>query len=128
MEHFGTHAEHKKSLENYREPIHEPDEAREHIHELFAQGERPVVSVPEEYAGALSHGLVARATWIPGFEAIVGTFAREPYLPSNEKRVLVKVELDENQIEPRFTGPQKIFEGIVVLRGPIPPEQLVRLN
>lgn len=128
MEHLGMHSEHKRSLENYREPIHEPDEAREHIRELFAQGERPVVSVPEQYAEAIANGLVAHATWVPGFEAIVGTFARDPYLPSNEKRVLVKVDLDENQIEPRFTGPQKLFEGIVVLRGPISPERLVRLN
>ena len=97
----------RRSLEHGKF-ITDPESAREQIHELFEKGERPVVSVPEEYADAISKGLVARATWIPGFSAIVGTFGRDPYLPNTDsgKRVLVKVELDEDQIEPRFTGPQ----------------------
>ena len=97
---------------------------------MFERGERPVVSVPEEYADAISKGLVAHSTWIPGFSAIVGTFGREPYVPNTDsgKRVLIKVELEEDQIEPRFTGPQNANQGIVVLRGPIAPERIARLN
>ena len=112
------------------ELITDPESAREKIHEMFERGERPVVSVPEEYAEAISKGLVPHSTWIPGFSAIVGTFGRAPYEPNTDsgKRVLVKVELDENQIEPRFTGPQNAYQGIVVLRGPIPPERIARFN
>lgn len=102
--------------------------ARGRIHELCEKGERPVVSVPEQYADALSRGLTAHATWIPDFEAIAGTLGREPYLPRNEKRVLVEVDVPEAQIVPRFTGPKKSFEGVVVLRGPIPPDHLKRLG
>src|SRR5688572_13752784 len=90
-----------KKLERI-EQITDPAEARERIHEMFEKGERPVVSVPEQYADALSKGLVAHSTWIPGFSALVGTFGREPYTPLGEKRVLVRVELDEDQLEPRF--------------------------
>lgn len=98
-----------------QELITDPEDARALIHEQFARGERPVISVPEEYAPFLTRGLAPRATWIPGFEAIVGTFGRAPYVPPGEKRVLVKVELDENQIIPRFTGPSKSYQGIVVI-------------
>ena len=112
------------------ELITDPEDARERIHEAFEKGERPVISIPEQYADALSKGLVAHSTWIPGFSAIVGTFGREPYVPNTDsgKRVLIKVELEEDQIEPRFTGPQNAYQGIVVLRGPIAPERIARLN
>ena len=112
------------------ESITDPGDAREIIHEMYERGERPIVSVPEQYAEALRRGLQPHSTWIPGFSAIVGTFGREPYLPETDssKRILVKIELDENQIEPRFTGPGKSYQGIVVLRGPIPTEKIVRLN
>ena len=114
----------------HAELITDPESAREQIHEMFERGERPVVSVPEEYADAISKGLVAHSTWIPGFSAIVGTFGREPYVPNTDsgKRVLIKVELEEDQIEPRFTSPQNAYQGIVVLRGPIAPERIARLN
>lgn len=120
----------RRGAESSPELITDPEDAREQIHEMFEKGERPVVSVPEEYAEALSKGLVAHSTWIPGFSAIVGTFGRPPYVPNTDsgKRVLVKVELEEDQIEPRFTGPKNAYQGIVVLKGPIPPERIVRLN
>ena len=108
--------------------IQDPEDALEWIHELFQKGERPVVSVPEQYTEALTNGLTAHATWIPGFSAIVGTFGRDPYTPGSEKRALVKIDLDEDQIEPRFTGPSHAYQGVVVLRGPIKPEQLTVLS
>ena len=110
------------------ELIRDPEDARAFIHELYERGERPIVSVPEQYAEALAHGLVPHTTWIPGFSAVVGTFGREAYLPKNEKRILVKIDIEENQIEPRLTGPEKAYQGIVVLRGPIGPEKITRLN
>ena len=117
-----------RKRERFDEQITDPGDAEGMIHDLFEQGERPVISIPEQYADAIQHGLVAHSTWIPGFSAIVGTFGREPYVPAGEKRVLVRVNLDEDQIEPRFTGPSHAYQGIVVLKGQIPPEKLSRLN
>lgn len=109
--------------------IIEPADARIVIHELFEYGERPVVSVLEQYADAAERGLTPHTTWIPGFSAIVGTFGREPYVPSGERRVLFRVNIEsEDQIEPRFTGPSKEYQGVVVLKGPIPARCLSRLQ
>ena len=118
----------RRGAERGSELITDPEDARECIHEAFEKGERPVISIPEQYADALSKGLVAHSTWIPGFSAIVGTLGRDPYEPGGEKRVLVRIELEEDQIEPRFTGPSKAYQGIVVLRGPVSPGQIARLN
>lgn len=107
------------------EAITDPEEAQMRIHELFERGERPVVSVPAQYVDVLKKGLVAHATWLIGVSAIVGTLGRPPYIPVGEKRVLVRVEIeDERQLEPRFTGPSHTYQGVVVLRGPIPPEKI----
>ncbi len=109
------------------ELVTDPETARELIHALYKKGERPVVSVPKQYAGALAKGLQAHASWIPGFEAIVGTFGEKPYVPGSEERVLVKVDIPEEQIEPRFTGPERAYHGIVVLKGPIPAEHIAQI-
>lgn len=124
--------EHLGSSRRREQPRHEHafdrEEALEQIHELYERGERPVVSVPEQFAQAAQNGLSPHTTWIPGFDAIVGTFGREPYIPNNERRVLLRLELDESQIEPRFTGPDKAFDGVVVIKGPVPKEKIVVLH
>lgn len=65
------------------------NEAKQRIHDLFESGNKPVVTVPYKYSSFLSNGLEPHATWIDGFDAIVGTLGREPYLPDNEKRIIV---------------------------------------
>lgn len=107
--------------------ISDPEEAREFVHTLIEKGEVPCVSVPEKYLAALQRGLMAYSSWIPGMNAIVGTLGRKPYLPNREedRRVLVRVKkIDPKNIQPRFTGADKAFHGVVVLDGPIPPEDL----
>jgi len=123
-------------LDNNRGKIETPfftaedkDEIGEYIHGLFEKGERPVVTVPVQYIDTLKKGLESHTTWIFGFNAIAGTFGREPYLPEGEERVIVKInKIDETQVRPRFTGPQKAFQGVVILDGPIPPEAIEIIN
>jgi hypothetical protein len=99
------------------------DEAREYIDELFEKGERPIVTVKEKWFDSLKAGLRPQSSWIDGFNEIVGTFGREAYEPEGEKRVRVRVSgIDVRQIEPRFTGKDRKFQGVVILKGPIPPE------
>ena len=105
--------------------IESPEEAREYIDTLYEQGERPIVTVPVVYRDALAKGLHPHSNWLPGTELLVGTFARNPYLPTGEERVQVRVRnIDKHHIEPRFTGPDRMFHGVVVLSGPIYPEDL----
>jgi len=100
--------------------IEDPEEARAFIKELFDRGERPIVTIPEEYETALRRGLEPHTTWIPGFNMIAGTIGREPY--RQEKRVTVRLtNIDVSQVSPRFTGPDKRFHGVVLIEGPIDP-------
>ena len=56
---------------------------------------------------------------------IAGTFGREPYVNTDDDRVVVNVEnISLEQIKPRFTGPNNSFSGVVVLDGPIPPDAI----
>lgn len=107
--------------------VKNPDEAREIIHSLIENGETPFVTVPERYKEFLLEGLAPHSSWIPGVEIIVGTLGRKPYLPagSKEPRVLVRIkEIKEDHIQPRFTGPDSAFHGVIVLQGPIPPSSM----
>lgn len=105
--------------------IEDIDEAREFIEELFEKGERPIVTVKEKWVDLLRAGLRPHSSWIDGFDEVVGTYGRDPYLPEGEKRVRVRVNgIDIKQIEPRFTGKDKKFHGVVILKGPIQPEHI----
>lgn len=107
------------------EIITDIEDAHDAIHEMFEKGERPVVSVPRQYADSLKTGLSPHATWIMGISCLVGTFGRAPYIPPGDDRVLVRVEIDDDrQLEPRFTGPDQSYNGIVELKGPIPPDKI----
>lgn len=100
-------------------------DAEEEIQEMFRNGERPVVTVETEWVDALKNGLKEHASWIPGFDKIVGTMGTDPYIPKGQERVVVRVNVDSvDQIHPRYTGPDKAFHGVVVLDGPIPPENI----
>lgn len=107
--------------------IPDPEDAREFISKMIERGESPCVSVPEEYLPAIKKGLVAYSSWIPDMNAIVGTLGRKPYLPNEkeQKRVLVYIKrVDIKNVQPRFTGPDKSFHGVVIIHGPIPPQDL----
>ncbi len=101
-----------------------PDDAIDWIKEQLEKGVKPVVTVPVKYKNALKEGLKPRTTWI-GSKLIAGTFGRPPYLPESEKRVVCVIKnIDASQIKPRATGPQRKFQGVVILSGPIPPENI----
>jgi hypothetical protein len=105
-------------------PDFEIEEAQEVIRNLIERGEYPVVTIPARYKEELSHGLSPHSTWIPEQQLICGTLGRKPYFPHEEERIAVTVEISPDQIEPRATGPDHHWHGIVVLHGPIPPEAL----
>ncbi len=102
--------------------ILERGEALKYISNQYSLGERPVVTVPRKYIDFLKEGLRPYTTWV-GVALIAATFGREPY--ESDDRVVVNVKnIPLEQIEPRFTGPNNSFSGVVVLNPPIPPEYI----
>ena len=105
--------------------IEDISEAEEFIEQLFEKGDRPIVTVPTQYAEAIKEGLQARTSWIPDLKVIAATFGRDPFLPEDEERVTVRVNINNHEyIKPRFTGPDKKFHGVVTIEGPIPSENI----
>jgi len=110
---------------NKKEQIEKIADAEEQIGEMFEKGIRPVVTVKATRIEQLKNGLPKHASWIPGFDEIVGTMGIEPYVPEGDERVVVQINIDSpDQIRPRYTGPDHGFHGVVVLNGPIPPENI----
>jgi len=106
-----------------RNGIEDFEEAVELIKDAINSGCAPVISVPFRYVEAAKKGIQKNSTWI-GEKIIAGTIVRDPYLPMGEKRKILKVEVGPDYIEPRFTGPDKKFHGVVVFSGPISPETI----
>lgn len=104
------------------------EEAREFIMDKIRQGEKPIVTVPERYGKQLISGLKAHTTWIPELSLIAGTLGRKPYLPEGDDRIIVRVNVDASKIQPRFTGPKNAFQGVIILNGPIVPENIELLE
>ncbi|MBI4692271.1 MAG: hypothetical protein HY773_02440 [Candidatus Terrybacteria bacterium] len=103
--------------------IEDVEEAKNFIRKAIEQGELPIITVPLKYAEVARKGIASFATWI-GESITAGTISREPYIPKGEERVIFKITVLPEQVEPRFTGPDKHFHGVVVFRGPISPESL----
>lgn len=108
--------------------IKDPEDAREFIVRLLENGEKPCVTIPEEYTPFLKEGLKPHSTWIMGFDAIVGTLGREPYLPDSRRKIVYIKNIDINKIQPRFTGPDHAFHGVVIINGPVEPDELEIMN
>lgn len=125
MERFEKEA--KPSEEERMPDIEDAEEAREAIKGAIEKGEQPVISVPEEYGDAARNGITPHATWI-GEKITAGTVLRPPYLPNGEKRRFFRINVSGEQIEPRFTGPDKHFHGVVGFRGPIPPDAIEEIK
>ena len=108
--------------------IGDPEEAREFIkRRMEEEHELPVITVPMEHLEAARQGIKPRTTWI--YDAIIaGTLGRKPYEMEGSDRVAFAIHVSSDQVEPRFTGPDKHFHGIVVFKGPITPELLEEMN
>lgn len=108
--------EHERSAEemDLRRGIDNPDEARDYIQKLRDAGTHPVISVPREFVETLQKegAAKARETWIPKLAVLAGTIGVPPYSPE-PNRIFYEVVNPDTRIEPRFTGKDKKFHGIV---------------
>ncbi len=103
------------------------EEAREIIADAIKRGELPIVSVPEEYKEVAHIGIEPNTTWV-GEKIIAGTILRPPYVPKGESRSFFKIHVPPKQVEPRFTGPDGHFHGVVAFRGPISSDDMEEVS
>lgn len=108
--------------------IEDIEDAKEEIAKSLERGEFPIVTVPSQYLDALCKGLQPHSSWIEEEQIIAGTINRLPYMPKNEPRVAVRVKTPLENIEPRLTGHDRHWHGVIVFRGPISPDEIEVLN
>lgn len=111
-----------------KEGVEDVVEAKELIRKLLEMGERPKISISKKFLEAIMQegGLSEKETWVPGFRALIGTLGREPYgLGGEEERIIFEATNPHIQLEPRFTGKDKKFHGVVYFpKGFIPLKDL----
>lgn len=100
-------------------------DAEELLEEMLQKGERPIVTFPRDLLSKVqTHGLQPRKSWIPGFEKVVGTLGIPPYR-DNPDRVTVRILIDDPKtLQPRMTGTDMKFHGVVVFNTPVSPSQI----
>ncbi len=134
----------KESLENssdihseidfvHREGLEDIDEAREFIAECLKNNINPIITIPEEFAEeVMKYGIhfVPKQDLKTGrkFSFIAGTIGIGPYLPEGQSRYVMQVDPKNVQIEPRITGKQKRFYGVVGFVGGVPAESFKPLG
>ena len=107
--------------------ISDSEEARDLIREDMLKGRLPILTVPKKFAHVIKQGLVPHSTWI-GQPFLAGTLHREPYLPDGEERIVLQIKVSPDRVEPRFTGPDKHYHGVVIFKGPISPEEIEEMG
>lgn len=113
--------------------IDDIDDAREYVAERIAEGVRPMITIPEEHVeDALAYGIGA----VPKhdlltdrkFSFVAGVIGLEPYLPEGETRRVFAVDPSRVRIEPRFTGEDRAFHGVVGFPDGVPASALIPLG
>ncbi len=104
--------------------IEDPEEARELIQQMLSEGKRPIVTIDKKYLEDVKKdGLIPQKSWT-GHDLLIGTLGREPY-KLDKGRVAVEVLVDNpDLINPRFTGEEKYFQGVVEIATEVPPDKL----
>lgn len=104
------------------------DYGKETLEELLSNNFPIVFSVPAQYSSKIKEkGLTLHETDIPGFKALAGTIGIPPYTPDEEPRLLaiLKPEFAKKyKIQPRFTGKETIFQGVIITLNSIDPSDL----
>jgi hypothetical protein len=117
----------------HREGLEDIDEAREFIAECLKNNINPIITIPEEFADeVMKYGIhfIPKQDVKTGrkFSFIAGTIGIGPYLPEGQSRYIMEIDPKNIQIEPRITGKQKRFYGVVGFVGGVPAESFKPLG
>jgi hypothetical protein len=116
-----------------REAFHlklDKEEAEEWIEKLVSSGILPILSLPKEHwQGVQQQGLKAKATWIPELKVLAATLGVLPYKASEEDRVFLRIEAKPQDLQPRITGQDRTFHGVVGFNSDyIPPDKIQQIK
>ena len=129
---FNTYTKTLGTKEHPNYDIKDIDEAEELIMEMYNTFKcRPVISVDKKYEKGIDEKGIERQMGKPeGLGGMmVGTFGIEPYLGNDNERVLYQINVNEKRINPRFTGKDGAFHGVVYISGNrIMPESLKKIG
>ena len=106
------------------------DEATEILESLLKAGERPVITVPEEYIGHVrDKGIPQTPQWDRSgrgkhYSVLAARIGADPFFNADEERWVVEVDPSGLKIHPRMTGSDKAFYGTVVVDGRITASQI----
>jgi hypothetical protein len=104
------------------------DYGKETLDRLLEEGYPIVFSVPYQFKNKVkNNGLTLHETDIPGFKALAGTIGIPPYTPEDEPRLLAILRpglAKKYKIQPRFTGKDTIFQGVIITLNSIPASDL----
>lgn len=127
------HEQSPRPTEKAEERISDINDAREYVAELLVQGERPIITIPKEYISDIEkYGItsVPKHDLLTGkkFSFVAGVIGLDPYLPENEERHVYEVDPGQVRIEPRLTGSDTSFHGVVGFPDGIPASALTPLG
>jgi hypothetical protein len=105
-------------------------EAQEFVNERLAAGEWPVMTMPVEfYEENMEKGIPPLTKFDllteRGYALTALTIGRQPFTPSDEQRVICRINPKGLRFVPRMTGTDKAFHGVIVTRDAIPKESVV---
>lgn len=103
-------------------------EAREHVAELIEKGTHPLITAETKYVpDILEHGInfLAKEDGLTGkkFSFIAGTIGIAPLAPKTEERYVLAVDTSV-RVEPRLTGADAAFHGVVQFPAGVPANAL----
>src|SRR5690554_4504482 len=109
LKHSSHHHEQERPVEYV--DIADVKEARDLIRAEIESGHLPVITVPKIFKDKIKEGLAPHSSWISE-PILAGTLHRTPYLPEGEERVMLRIHVPPEKVEPRFTGPDKHYHGV----------------
>ncbi len=106
------------------------DEATKIIESLLEAGERPVITVPDEYIGYVrDNGIPQTHQWDRSgrgkhYSVLAARIGADPFFNADEERWVVEVDPKGLKVHPRMTGSDRAFYGTIVVDGRIPVSQI----
>ncbi|MBD3359276.1 MAG: hypothetical protein GF365_01020 [Candidatus Buchananbacteria bacterium] len=106
------------------------EDAEEWIEKLVSSGIKPILSLPKaNWQEVQQQGLKAKATWIPELKVLAATLGVVPYKAGEEDRVFLQIEAKPRDLQPRITGKDRTFHGVVGFnRDYIPPDKIEQID
>lgn len=108
-------------------------EAEDIVEELLTSGEKPLITIPEEWVEKISEEgipLIPKADLKKGggYSVTAARLGADPYFLKGEERFVAEIDPEGLEVKPRLTGDIKGFYGTVYFPRGIPKEKIKLLG